>query len=342
MKKVPVEKAVGMALAHDITKILPGRFKGVAFKRGHVIREEDIPELLRIGKEYIYVLKLKPNEVHEDDAGTRIAKALIGDGLNLSQPSEGKVSLIAQMNGLLKVNVRGLARINAQRDVIVSTLHTNTPCTRGQVVAATRIIPLFVHRRILERIERICEECGPILKLLPYNKPKVGAVVTGTEIYKGLVRDAFQPYVGKKLEAYGLKVIKKYVVQDHIGLVADAIRKLKGMDCELILVTGGLSVDPDDVTRKAVRVAGARILVYGTPVLPGAMFLLAELDEVPIMGLPACVFYHRGTIFDLILPRILAGEMPTRREINEMGHGGLCMNCPTCHFPICPFGRGGC
>jgi hypothetical protein len=337
--KIKTENAVGTILAHDITRIIPGKFKGVGFKKGHMVSEADISELLKIGKRHIYVLNLSEDQLHEDDAALRIAPAICGANLKWTKPCEGKSSILTRRQGLLKVNVKGLTRINKLGNVIVSTLKTNFPCTQGQRVAATRIIPLLVGKNKIERLESLAQQYHPILQLKPFRKLRFGGVVTGSEISNGLIKDEFDRYVAQKAENYGCKFIKKIIVPDEPKLIADAVLDLKQEGCELILTTGGLSVDPDDVTRTGVKKTGAKIVAYGSPVLPGAMFLYALLGRTTILGLPACVFYHPTTIYDLILPQVLAGEPITPHEIAEMGHGGLCMDCDSCRFPGCSFGR---
>jgi molybdenum cofactor synthesis domain-containing protein len=339
MQKIRVEKAVGTVLAHDITRIIPGKFKGVGFKKGHVVREEDIAELLKLGKRFLYVLKLSGDELHEDDAALRIARAIAGENLSWTEPREGKSNIVSDCDGLLKVNTAGLLKINKLGSIIVATLKTNFPCRKGQIIAGTRIIPLTIPAKKITRLEKLAAGSRPILQILPYRKMRVGGVVTGSEIYNGLIKDEFDRYVKQKVVNYGCEFVKKIVVPDDAGAISRAIRELKDLGCELILTTGGLSVDPDDVTRKGVRKAGAKIISYGSPILPGAMLLYALLDGKPILGLPACVYYSPSTAFDLILPRVLAGEEITRSKVAEAGHGGLCMHCDSCRYPVCPFGK---
>jgi molybdenum cofactor synthesis domain-containing protein len=341
MKKINVHKAAGLVLGHDITRIIPGSFKGVAFKKGHIIQPQDIPALLDLGKESIFVLEIPPGQLHENEAAQRLAQVLKGNHITLQGPSEGKISLLAERSGLLKVRVADLARINLIPNIIVSTLHNNTVCQAGEPVAATRIIPLTIAEQSILRAETIGTQSGPVISIKPFLKKKVGVVVTGSEIYKGRVRNGFDEWVGSKLVAFGCDIFQIEVVPDKTSRISRAIKKIKEAGCDLIVTTGGMSIDPDDVTRKGIRQAGAKIIFYGTPVLPGAMFLYARLGEIPLLGLPACVFYHKVTLFDLILPLILAGESPTRKQITAMGHGGLCRNCPECRYPICPFGKGG-
>lgn len=337
LAKIKIEEAVGTVLAHDMTRIIPGKFKGVGFKKGHVIKKADIPELLKIGKKHIYVLNKTGEQLHEDEAALRIAPAICGDNLTWTEPSEGKSNIVSQKAGLLKVNAQGLYRINMLGNVIVSTLKTDFPCKKGQKVAATRIIPLMIARKKIEKLENLAQNFKPILQLKPYRKLKVGGVVTGSEISQGLIKDAFDQYVAAKVKAYGCELVKKIIVPDEPQTIAKAILELKELGCELILTTGGLSVDPDDVTCEGIKKSGAKIVAYGSPVLPGAMFLYALLDNIPVLGLPACVFYHQTTIYDLMLPRVLAGEQITKKTLAEMGHGGLCLDCETCRFPECSF-----
>jgi molybdenum cofactor synthesis domain-containing protein len=339
LAKIRTEDAVGTFLAHDITRIIPGKFKGVGFKKGHLVSKADIPELLKIGKRHIYVLNLAGDQLHEDDAALRIAPAICGENLKWTQPSEGKSTIVSQRQGLLKVNVKGLTRINKLGNVIVSTLKTNFPCKKGQKVAATRIIPLLISKNKIERLERLAQQYNPILQLMPFRKLRFGGVVTGSEISNGLIKDEFDKYVAQKAKDYGCEFVKKIIVPDEPQSIAEAVLDLKKNGCELILTTGGLSVDPDDVTKIGVKKAGAKILVYGSPVLPGAMFLYALLENTTILGLPACVFYHPTTIYDLIMPRVLTAEQITANVIAEMGHGGLCIDCDICRFPGCSFGK---
>ena len=339
MKKVKVEDAIGMVLPHDITRIIPGKFKGVGFKKGHVVQKKDIPELLKLGKQHIYVLNLSDAYVHEDTAALRIARAVSGKELKWTDPCEGKTNLIAKTDGILKINTGALLKINKIGSIIISTLKNNFPCKAGQTVAATRIIPLVIRKTKIERLETIAEKFKTLIEVLPYQKKKVGAVVTGSELYDGLIKDEFDKYVGSKISSFGSTVIEKILAPDDPDQIAGAIHKLMALGCDMVVTTGGLSVDPDDVTRIGIQRTGAKIMFYGTPILPGAMFLYAHLDRVPVMGLPACVYYHAATVFDLMLPRILAGDAITKDDIAAMGHGGLCMNCRECRYPVCSFGK---
>lgn len=342
LRKVRVEDSVGTVLAHDLTKIVPGEFKGRRFKKGHIIQPEDIPELLQMGKEHLYVLALGPDEVHEDEAAIRLARAAAGDGdhgLEFSEPQEGKVNLIAARDGLLKVNLPALQQVNEGADIVLATLHNNYPVTAGQVVAGTRLIPLLAPQAVIERVEAICRQAGGIVRIAPYRRLRVGLITTGSEVYKGRVKDAFGPVVRAKIASYGSEVVREEVVPDDAEAIRRAIAAMLAAGMEMVVLTGGMSVDPDDVTPEGIRRSGAEVVTYGAPVLPGAMFMLAYLGEVPVMGLPGCVMYYRATIFDLVLPRVLTGERIQRKDIAGLAAGGLCQGCLECRYPACSFGK---
>ncbi|MBF0549629.1 MAG: molybdopterin-binding protein [Deltaproteobacteria bacterium] len=341
MKRIQVQEAVGHVLGHDITKIIPGTFKGVAFKKGHVIREEDIEELLNIGKYTVFALELGHDEVHENEAGARLAQAFAGQNIRLSEPKEGKVTLYATVDGLLKIEVETLFGVNSIDNITMSTLHTNSPVKQDQVVAATRIIPLTIPAQTVEQVERLCSQLPEgLIRVRPFGHKRIGALVTGTEIFEGRTRDGFDETVGRKVESYGQSVFKKINAPDDTDKISLAISRLKALGADVIVVTGGMSVDPDDKTRRGLMEAGVKVLFYGTPILPGAMFLLGQLGRTTVMGLPACVFYHPNTIFDIFFPRVLADDRITKEDMIRLGHGGLCRNCSVCVFPVCAFGKG--
>jgi len=341
LKKIEIEEAVGLRLAHDITRIVPGKFKGAAFRRGHVVRKSDIPRLLDLGKKQIYVLKLRPGEVHEDEAARRIARAISGKEIGLRGPREGKIDFIAQNFGLLKVNTSALAKINSMGSIIVSTRHNQTITRQGEVIAGTRIIPLTIQERKIKKVEEICRREGPVLKILPFRPKKVGIIVTGSEIYEKRIKDQSARIVEKKVKALGSRVASKAVVPDDPWQIAEKIREMKSAGCQVIVATGGLSVDPDDVTLAGIRKSGAEVIFYGVPVLPGSMSAYARLGKTIILGAPACVVHDPTTALDLFLPRVLAEDPISAKEVARLGHGGLCWKCPVCRYPVCPFGKGG-
>lgn len=339
-KLVPVEKAVGMVLPHDITEIVPGKKKGCAFKKGHIIKEEDIPRLKNLGKFNIYCLELGPDHVHENEAGITLGKLACGEGVETDlKVSEGKVNFKSKLDGLFKVDEDLLYEINLLGDIIISTRHSNSVVKKGESVAAGRAIPLVISRKILNKAVEILKDANGLLRVLPFKIQKAAILVTGREVYEGLVEDAFGPAMTKKLEAYSIEVISLKKVPDDIKLISDGIKDAIVKGAQLVLCTGGMSVDPDDVTRKGISRAGATSITYGSPVLPGAMFLVSYLKGIPILGIPACGMYFKTTVLDIVLPRILAGEKIGREEIAALGHGGLCLCCKKCNYPICPFGK---
>lgn len=406
-KTIPVKDAVGMVLAHDITEIRKGEFKGRAFKKGHVVNEADISHLQRLGKEHLYVLEIGQDDMHENEAAYALADALCGDGVKIgSEPVEGKINLLAARDGLLKINVDALKAFNMLGEVICATIHSNTVVKEGQIIGSTRAIPLVVKRKVIKEAVAIAAQmrntesgvtpsltlppprsCSAkrgrrgggqgwgILEVKEIRRPKAGVVITGNEVYHGRIKDAFAPLIAKKIIDLGGEIVATYYAPDDVSYIEARMRELIQSGADLLITTGGMSVDPDDVTRFAIRNLGATDITYGSAVLPGAMFLVAYLyqhghgdketrrhgeaqkkvnkndvtvspfhrntaSSIPILGIPACGMYHKITIFDLILPRILAGEIIGRKELAELGHGGLCLNCRECRYPVCPFGKG--
>jgi len=339
--KIKVEDAVGMVLAHDITEIRRGEFRGPAFKKGHRLEEADICHLQRLGKRHLYVLKIEEGFIHENDAAIALAEAFCGDGVTWKgPPKEGKIALIAARDGLFKVNVKALTKINLVGDIMCASRHTNFLVKKGATVAATRAIPLVIPSELVDRAVWIAQSCGGLFQVKPLRRARVGIVITGNEVFTRLIEDQFEPVLRRKVDQIGSEVIGVRFAPDDPGLIEQEIRDLLNMGADLLLVTGGMSVDPDDVTRQAITQAGATEFIYGAPVLPGAMFMISDIDTVPVLGIPACGLYHEATILDLMLPRVLAGEHLTREDIAAIGHGGLCLHCPECRYPICPFGKG--
>ena len=339
-KIVPVTEAVGMVLPHDITEIVKDSFKGRAFRKGHVIRPEDVEHLRRLGKEHIYVLQLGPGEIHENEAALLMAKALAGSGVVYSEEIvEGKVSLKASVDGLLKINRDALYQFNLLGEVMCATLQDNTPVKKGEQIAASRLIPLVGERKVVAEAVALAEAASPIVQVVPVPRVKAGLVITGSEVFYGRIQDRFEGVLREKLAQIGSEVAVVGFAPDDIELIAAEIKKCIDGGAELIVTSGGMSVDPDDVTRMGIKAAGAESAVYGTPVLPGAMFLVGKIGNVPILGVPACGMFHSITVLDLVLPRVLIGESIGREELAALGHGGLCRNCPKCKYPVCSFGK---
>jgi molybdopterin biosynthesis enzyme len=340
MKLLKVEEAVGQVLCHDITRIVKDEMKGVQFRKGHVIRKEDIPMLLSMGKEQIYIWEKPEGFLHEDEAAEALAVIFRGNNIGRKGPSEGKIELFAQIDGLFQYDADKLERINEIEDIIAAARHNCSAVKAGDKLAAMKAVPLVIAEEKLRRAQAIAGE-APLANILPYRLKSAAIITTGSEVAKGLITDTFSPVLKEKLAAYGIGVIKQIVVVDGANMIAAAIAGVRREQPDLILCSGGMSVDPDDNTPGAIRQSGARIITYGTPVIPGAMFLLAYFDDgTPVMGIPGCVMFAKATIFDMILPRIAAGQRLERRDFTRMGAGGLCLSCPECRYPICPFGKG--
>jgi hypothetical protein len=336
--RIPVNQAVGHVLAHDVTEIRPGQFKGPAFKKGHIVREEDLEHLRRLGKEHLFVLHIEPGELHEDEAAVRLADAFAGPGVAFdARPSEGKISLKAAFSGLLKVRGEALVQVNMVPDITCSSRHNNSVVEEGEIVAATRAIPLVIDEGLVTRAVEIATEAGGLFSIKGLSRPDAGLIITGNEVYFERIQDKFAPLVRSKLRAFGCSLKETLFCPDDRDKIVTAIEQVLQRGRQLVLVAGGMSVDPDDVSRAAISQAGAQDVVYGTPILPGAMFLYGHFSGIPVMGLPACVLYYQTTVFDVMLPRVLAGQRITRKEIAELAHGGLCLNCDKCRYPVCPF-----
>jgi len=341
MKLIRTEDAVGQVLCHDMTQIIPGQFKGPRFKKGHVVTPEDVPVLLGMGKENLYVFELGAGMLHENDAAERMCALCLNEGMTRGEVGEGKIEIFAAHDGLFRVDRERLNAVNAVDELMIATRHGDTAVRAGDKLAGTRVIPLVIDEAKLVEAERIVDG-RPLLSLLPYRLRRAGVVTTGSEVFRGRIEDRFTPVVERKLAAFGVAMTEHLVVDDGLDNIKSAIERLRETDVDMILCTGGMSVDPDDNTPGAIRAAGARIVTYGAPVLPGAMFLLGYFDDGrPVMGLPGCVMYARATIFDLVLPRIAAGVELTRRDFTTLGEGGLCLGCQPCTYPNCGFGKGG-
>lgn len=339
MYKVPVEQAVGLTLGYDITKIVPGEEKYRAFQKGHVITSQDIAKLKDMGKEHIYIWEATPNMIHEDEAALRLAQISAGEGLFWTEPSQGRVNIKAKHPGLLKVNIERLNALNSLDDVIMATLHNNRVVAEGQVVAGTRVVPVEVETKTIDSAESICCGEGAILAIKPFMPLRVALVTTGTEVSSGRIKDGSELLIKEKIKPFEGQLIGQVIVPDDSNLIAEKILYFIGQGAQLVLVSGGMSVDADDATPLGIRHTGARVVFYGAPILPGSQFMLAYHQQVPICGIPGGALFSPHTTLDLLLPRVFAGEMISRQEIVAMGHGGLCEGCQVCHFPQCPFGK---
>ena len=341
MKEMRTEDAVGQILCHDLTQIIKGVTKDARFRKGHVIRAEDVPVLLSMGKDHIFVWENDETMLHENDAAEILRQLCQNEYMTASEPKEGKIELTALVDGVFQVDESRFDEVNELDDVTIATLPQNMPVKAGQKLAGMRVIPLVIKKDKMEQVKKVAGS-EPLLRLRPYRQNlKVGVVTTGTEVFLGRIEDTFTPVIASKLKAFGLTINEHRLSDDVAEHTQKHIGELIELGMDMVICTGGMSVDPDDRTPAAIRDAGAEIVTYGAPTLPGAMFLLGYVQkngrEIPVMGLPGCVMYAGRTIFDLILPRVITGEKITRREIRHFGMGGLCMNCKVCHYPVCGF-----
>ncbi len=343
MKEINTKDAVGHVLCHDITQIVKDKVKGVAFKKGHVVREEDIDTLLSLGKDHLYVWEKKEGILHENEAAMILRDICKNEYMEESDVKEGKIELYAIIDGLLKINVEKLREVNALGEIMISTRHQNFPVKKGDKLAGTRIIPLIIEEEKMKKAKELCGD-EPILSIKPFVHKKVGIVTTGNEVFYGRIKDTFGSVIVEKVKEFDVEVLGQTIVNDDPENITNAILEFIEKGADMVLCTGGMSVDPDDKTPKAIKDTGAEIVSYGAPVLPGAMMLVSYYKKnnklIPIMGLPGCVMYAKRTVFDLILPRVMSDEEITKDDLNKLGLGGLCLNCDVCHYPNCGFGKG--
>ncbi len=337
MKKIRVQDAVGMTLCHDITKMVDG-FKGPAFKRGHVIREEDIEELLNIGKQTVFIWEENAGELHEEDCALRLSAMAPVEGAHYTEPSEGKVLLIADTEGMFRVDTELLREINSIGDITISTLPDHFPVKKADRLASMRIVPLVTQEEQIIRAEKMCED-RKLLDLRPYHERKAGVIITGSEVYNGRIKDKFEPVVRAKLAKYPGEIVGVTICDDDLDMIVREAKKHLEHGADFLIFTGGMSVDPDDITPTAIRQLGAEIITHGVPAQPGNMTLVAYLGDIPVLGVPGAAISLPTTIFDVLLPQIYAGDRLTKQDLIRLGDGGLCRMCETCHFPTCTFGR---
>ncbi len=339
MKLIPTQDAVGHVLCHDMTQIIPGVTKDARFRKGHIVTEDDIPVLLSMGKEHLYVWEKSPGMLHEDEAAERLRALAQNEHMTATAPKEGKIELKAAIHGLFRVDVERLFAVNSLDEIMIATRHTNSVVHPGEKLAGMRVIPLVVSEEKVRAAEAAAGD-QPLLELLPFARTSAAIITTGNEVFSGRIQDQFTPVLVEKLSALDVSVRSQVKVPDDRRQIIAAIQAAHQSGVDLILCTGGMSVDPDDQTPGAIKAAGVEVVSYGAPVLPGAMFLLGYFpDGTPVMGLPGCVMYAKATIFDLILPRVLCNVPVTRADLARLGHGGLCLGCGACHYPICPFGK---
>ena len=338
MKKIKTTEAVGHVLQHDITEIIPGEFKGRAFKKGHIITKEDIPHLLRLGKDHIFVFELGEDKIHENEGAMILGKLGQGENISLgSEIKEGKINFNSSIDGILKVDSEKLFELNMLGEISFATLPNNIPVKKGELVGGARIIPLVIEKEKMDKARDLIKE--PILSVRPYKKYKVGIITTGNEVFYGRIEDKFGPVILEKLKPYNSEIIGQALCPDDKEIIKEKAREFLDKGATMIIFTGGMSVDPDDMTPTSIIELGGELISYGAPVLPGSMFLLSYLGDIPMMGLPGCVMFAKKTVFDLVLGRVMTGEKLTKADIMRYATGGLCQSCEICHYPNCTFGK---
>ena len=338
MKLIKTTEAVGQVLCHDMTQIIPDKYKGARFRKGHVVTEEDIPVLLSMGKENLYIFEMDENMLHENDAAEILCQLCKGDNISRGEVKEGKIELSSEIDGLFTLDRESLNAVNSIEELMIATRKGFTAVRKGDKLAGTRVIPLVIDKEKLDRAKSIVGNKS-IMSVLPYTRKTATVITTGSEVFRGRIEDKFTPVLIEKLRAFDVTVTEHLTVDDGTDAIVEAINAVKGK-ADMILCTGGMSVDPDDRTPGAIKASGADIVTYGAPVLPGAMFLLGYFEDgTPIMGLPGCVMYAKATVFDLVLPRIIADVKLSKADFVSYGEGGLCLGCDVCTYPHCPFGK---
>ena len=337
MKKINVEDAVGMELCHDITAMRDG-FKGAAFKRGHVITEEDIPKLLDIGKRTVFIWEENAGEIHEEEAALRMAAMAPVDAAHYTGPSEGKMQLMADIRGMFRVNTELLKKINSIGDITITTLPDHYPVEKGARIVSMRIVPLVTKEEQILEAEKLCKN-EKLFDLIAYKEKKIGVIITGSEVYSGRIQDKFEPVVRAKMKHYPSQILGVSICDDDLNMIVECAQKYLEQGADFLIFTGGMSVDPDDLTPTAIRKLGAEIITHGVPSQPGNMTLVAYLENTAILGVPGAAISLPTTMFDALLPQIFAEVKFTKKDLINLGEGGLCQQCEKCHFPNCTFGR---
>lgn len=343
---VPVEEAVGRSCAHDMTRIVPGQFKGPEFKAGQRINAGDVCRLQKMGRFHVAVLQEgqeHSNLVHENEVAESFARKMAGKGVSYQlPPHEGKIDFTADCDGLFSVDYKKLYAFNLVPSVMCATRQDGLLVSQGSRLAGTRAIPLYLERRILQQALAVLGDT-PLFSVQPLRKAKVGILVTGTEVFQGLIEDKFIPIITAKVTNLHCEVLAQAIVPDDLSRIKEAVQKMLDQGIDLLITTGGLSVDPDDMTRQALLESGLGQILHGIPVLPGTMSLIGiierEAGDVQVLGVPACALYFKTTAFDLLLPRLLAGRSLGRSEVARLGEGGYCMGCQNCTWPKCWFGK---
>lgn len=340
MKLINTEDAVGQVLCQDLTQIIKGVTKDARFRKGHIVKKEDIPVLLSMGKAHLYIWENDESMLHENEAATILKDATKNSYMIATDVKEGKVELVSEIDGVFEIDIKRFNKINSLNNIMIATISNHYPVKKGMKLAGMRIIPLVIEKDKMDEVKKVADKLNPILSIHPYTVKSASIIVTGSEVSNGLIKDTFSPVVVDKLKEFNVAIDKISYSGDESDEIVKQIHEARERGSDLIICTGGMSVDPDDKTPGAIALSNATKSVYGVPVLPGAMFNISYLDDIPVLGLPGCVMYAKRTVFDLVLPRILSNIKLSAKDMQSLANGGLCMNCPVCHFPNCSFGKG--
>lgn len=329
MKKVSVKDAVGHPLMHDIARIIIGEVKDTPFRRGHVITAEDIPKLLDLGKEHVFIMdESDAHKIHEEDVAWALYDLCKSNNIYSSdEVREGKVEAFSRIHGVLEIDIEQLHHINGIGDLNIVTKFSNTVVQEGDKLAGMRCVPLLLEEEELQLAQHVHKEIyknRPILEVHPFTIKRVGIVTTGSEVATGRIQDAFTPIIKERTEPFGVSLVSHEIVTDETERIVEAIQKVKSEGAEIIFCTGGMSIDPDDLTPGAIMRCAKEVITYGLPVLPGSMVCIAYMsDGTPIVGLPGGVLFSKPTAFDVLLPKLLSNRKITKEFCVQLGHGGL-------------------
>ncbi len=350
VKIVPVEEAVDKIVAHDMTRIEPGVFKGPEFKAGQRISVGDVCRLQQMGRFHVAIHDENTNLsdenlIHENEVAENFARRMAGENVSYElPPREGKIDFVAECDGVLSLDYKRLEQFNMVPEVMLTTRQDGMLVKKDSRIGGTRAIPLYLSTKFYQQAMQVLAD-KPIMQVMPLRKAKVGILVTGTEVFQGIIEDKFIPIITSKVTALQSDVVASKIAPDDKEAMKKAIEELRKAGADLLITTGGLSVDPDDVTKSVLLEAGLTNVLHGVPVLPGAMSLIGYIPPkdkytaMQVIGVPACALYSKTTFFDLILPRMLANCEITRADLARMGEGGYCMSCHICTWPKCFFGK---
>jgi len=325
IRTVRVEDAIGLKLLHDYTCIQHG-FKGAIKRRGEIVTFSDVDILKNCGHYYVYVYDetwSRPGFLHEVEAVEKFAHIVAGENIRIELGEEGKALLIAEKSGLLLVNGTVLKEINSTGVFVLVTRKTGSYIRRGDLIGIVDLIPLDVSVEFFEVFERKLVEYRPIIRVIEHKHPKIGVVVTGTEIVEGMRRDLAGPIVLKKISEYECIPGRIEYARDDLEEISGKILALL-LEHDAVIVTGGMSVDPTDKTPSAIASIADEVVIYGIPIKPTTMSMVAYKGGKAIVGVSSgIIHYPEENILDVVLPWIASGVKIPREFLISLGEGGL-------------------